>query len=160
MAQASHQHAQLLLQLYDLRREKVLRRARDFVQRDLKFKDFKDYRKRYPEGSKEARFVGMVLGYWDLACTLVVKGLIDEDLFNSTNFEHVSVWFKVKPLADAWRKQYKYPEMMTALESVASSHAAAAMFGEQPKAKPVKQAEAKKPKPPEPDEDDEDEDDD
>lgn len=123
-----HEDATLLLQLYDLRREKVLRRARDFVQKDCKFKDYQDYSKRYPEGGRESGYVGKVLGYWDLACTLVAKGLIDEDLFQSTNFEHIGVWFKFKPLADQWRKQYKYNDIMRNLQTVAERHPAAAAF--------------------------------
>ena len=122
----TQEDAKLLLQLYDLRRERRLRRARDFVQQDCKFKDYKDFTRRYPEGSKERAYVGMVLGYWDMACTLVAKGLIDEDLFNSANFEHVAVWFKLKPLAEAWRAEFKYSGIMASLEAVAGRHPAAA----------------------------------
>jgi hypothetical protein len=122
---ATHEDARLLLELYNLRREKVLRRARDFVQQDCKFKNFKDFTKKYPEGSKKATYVGMVLGYWDLACTLVNKGLINQDLFNSTTFEHVGVWVKLKPLVEAWREAYSYPGIAAALEAVAGAHPAA-----------------------------------
>jgi hypothetical protein len=123
---ATHEDAKLLLQLYDLRREKRLRQARDFVGRDLKFKDYKDFQKRFPNGSKGGLFIGMVLGYWDMACTLVVKGLIAEDLFNATNYEHVAVWQKLKPIIEAWRKQYNYPEMAKSLEAVTARHPALA----------------------------------
>src|SRR4026209_1671154 len=112
---ATHEDAKLLLRLYDLRREKKLRRARDFVGRDLKFKDFKDFQNSYPDGSKEGLFIGMVLGYWDMACTLVAKGLIAEDLFNSTNYEHLGAWQKLQPVIEAWRKQYHYPDFATRL---------------------------------------------
>jgi len=124
---ATHEDAKLLLQLYDLRREKRLRQARDFVQRDCKFKDYKDFQKRYPEGSKQATYIGMVLGYWDMACTLVEKGLIAEDLFNATNYEHVWMWQKLRPLIEAWRKQYSFPAYAAALEAVANRHPAAAV---------------------------------
>ena len=127
-SEPTHEDAKLLLELYDLRREKVLRRARDFVQRDCKFKDFKDFKKRYPDGSKQSRYVGMVLGYWDLACTLVMKGLLNEELFNSTNFEHVGVWFKLRPIVEAWRKEYQFPDAMRSLETVAGRHPLAAAY--------------------------------
>jgi hypothetical protein len=125
-SQATHEDAKLLLQLYDLRREKKLRQARDFVGRELKFKDFKDFQKRYPDASKGGLFIGMVLGYWDMACTLVAKGLIAEDLFNATNYEHMAVWQKLKPVIEGWRKQYNYPDFAKSLEAVASRHPAAA----------------------------------
>ncbi len=124
----THADAQLLLQLYDLRRERRLRRARDFVQNDCKFKDYKDFEKKYPLGSKERNYVGMVLGYWDMACTLVTNGLLNEDLFNAMNFEHVGVWFKLKPVAQAYREKHHYNAIMQSLETVASRHPGAAMY--------------------------------
>lgn len=123
---ATHEDAKLLLELYDLRREKRLRQARDFVGRECKFKNYKDFLKRYPEGSKESLFVGMVLGYWDMACTLVAKGLVAEDLFQATNYEHLGVWQKLKPLVEAWRKEYHYPDFAKNLEAIANRHPAAA----------------------------------
>ncbi len=132
---ATHEHAQLLLQLYDLRREKRLRQARDFVGRDCKFKDFKDFQKRYPDGSKESNYVGMVVGYWEMACALVARGLIAEELFSATNFEHVAVWFKLRPVIEAWRKQFHYPDLMKNLETVATRHPAAASMEPQPSGK-------------------------
>jgi hypothetical protein len=122
----TREDAKLLLQLYDLRREKALRKARDFVQRDCKFKDYKDFEKKYPPGAKERGYVGMVMGYWDMACTLVVKGLLNEELFNATTFEHVGVWFKLKPVAEGYRKAFQYAGMMQALETVATRHPGAA----------------------------------
>lgn len=127
-AKANREDARLLLQLYDLRREKVLRRARDFVQKDCQFKDYKDFVKKYPEGGKQAKYVGMALGYWDMACTLAARGLIHEELFNATNFEHMALWFKFKPVIEGWRKQWKYPGLMAALEQVALRHSVAAAY--------------------------------
>ena len=127
----THEDARLLLQLYDLRREKVLRRARDFVQKECQFKDYKDFLKRYPDASKQRTYIGMALGYWDMACTLAAKGLIDEDLFNAINFEHVALWFKFKPPAEAWRKEWGYPNLMASLEAIANRHPSAAAYQKQ-----------------------------
>jgi hypothetical protein len=148
MASPSHEDAKLLLELYDLRREKRLRQARDFIGHSLKFKDYKDFQKRYPEGSKEGTFIGMVLGYWDMACTLVNRGLIAEDLFQETNFEHVAVWFKLKPIIEAWRKEYQFPDFAKSLEAVATRHPGASYFqppaGEKAKSNPKRKTKAKK----------------
>ena len=121
----TYEGARLLLQLYDLRREKVLRRARDFVNRACKFEDVEDFNRRFPQGSKEFRYVGMVAGYWDMACALVSRGLIDEELFNAVTYEHVEVWNKFRPLVEAWRKQFQAPHLMQSMEEVAGRHAAA-----------------------------------
>jgi hypothetical protein len=122
----TYEGARLLLQLYDLRREKALRRARDFVNRDCRFKNVKDFNKRYPEGSKGLRYIGMVIGYWDLACALVNRGLIDEELFNAVTYEHAEVWKKLGPLVETWRKQWQAPQVLRSLEEVAKRHPAMA----------------------------------
>ena len=88
--------------------------ARDFVQSGCRFKDFKDFGKRYPDGSKKRTYIGMVLEYWDMTCTLVIKGLINEELFNSTSSEHVDLWFKF--LAEAWRTELNNPDFLRSLE--------------------------------------------
>ena len=142
-AQPTQEDARLLLELYDLRRERRLRRARDFVQQ-CKFKDFADFDKKYPEGSKERTSTGMVMGYWDMACTLVEKGLLNEELFTATTFEHVGVWFKLKPVAEAYRKKYNYPGIAKALEAVASRHPGAAMQQAAGKPRPAAKARARK----------------
>ena len=135
---ATQEDARLLLELYSLRREKVLRRARDFVGHELKFKNFKDYTKRYPEGSKQGTYVGMVLGYWDMACALVERGLLNEELFQAVTFEHVGVWFKLKALVEGWRNQYNAPTVLAALEAVATRNPAAASFQPPPEEKKSK----------------------
>ena len=128
MAQPTQEDARLLLQIYDLRREARLRKARDFVGQQLKFKDYADFNKRYPPGSKAGAHVAMVLGYWDTVCTLVDKGLLNAELFQLTNFEHVSVWFKLKPLVVGWRKDYQYPGYAAPVEAVATAHPVAASY--------------------------------
>ncbi len=128
MPQPTVDDARLLLQVYDMRREAALRRARDFVGRQLKFKDFKDFNRKYKEGSKGAAAVAMALGYWDLVCTLVAKGLVNEELFQTTTFEHVSMWFKLKPVVEGWRVQYQYPAFAAHMEALASRHPGAAMY--------------------------------
>ena len=142
-SQPTQDDAKLLLELYDLRRERRLRRARDFVQQECKFKDFADFDKKYPEGSKERTSIGMVMGYWDMACTLVENGLLNEELFTATTFEHVGVWFKLKLVAEAYRKKYNYPGIAKALETVASRHPGAGQYAAS-KPQPAAKARARK----------------
>ncbi len=123
---ATSEDATLLLRLYELRSEKLLRRARDFVQNGCKVTNYKDFQKRYPEGSRKRSQIDMVVEYWETACTLATKGLINEELFNSTNFEHVTLWIKLRPLAQAWRAELKNPDFLRSLEAVAHRHPAAA----------------------------------
>ncbi len=121
MASPTYQDADLLLRIYDMRRETQLRQARDLV-RNLKFKDAVDFQKRYPENSPGSKALGKVFGYWELVCTLVDKGLLDEELFQTTNFEHVSIWYRFRPVVEAWRKEWDYPELALPLQRIAERH--------------------------------------
>ncbi len=127
MESPNYHDADLLLRIYDMRREAQLRQARDLV-RTLQFKDAANYEKRYPENSAGGKAVGKVLGYWELVCTLVDKGLLNEELFQATNFEHVSTWYKFKPVVEAWRKEWNYPELALPLQRVAERHPAYKMM--------------------------------
>lgn len=118
--------ADLLLRVYDLRRETRIREARDFVLGKCSFKDYEDFKKKYREDSPAARHVGMVFTYWDMVCALVARGLLDEELFNTCNAEHAFLWFKYKPVILGRRAEYGFPEMLASLEKVATRHPAAA----------------------------------
>jgi hypothetical protein len=39
----------------------------------------------------------MVISYWDMACSFVNNGAIDEQMFNDANGEHLFVYAKLEP---------------------------------------------------------------
>ena len=146
---ANYNDADLLLRIYDLRRERRLRESRDFMMRKCSFKDYADFKKKYPENSAAGRHWGKVFGYWDMVCALVERGAIDEELFNTCNSEHVFLWLKYKPVILGFRQEWQYPAMLSSLEKVASRHPAAAqmeqwvaMRPEPARAKPKRKAAA------------------
>ncbi len=88
--------AGLILKLYELRREEVMRKARDWYFRDFNpqsMADFKDAM--FSEHSGHLR---MVITYWDMAAGLVNNGAISLELFNDTNGEHLGVFSKIELL--------------------------------------------------------------
>jgi hypothetical protein len=96
---ATHEDAQLILKLYELRRDPVMREARDFVA--FKFfpesaQDIKDllFDKRNPVYGAYWR---QVTTYWDMAAALVNHGTLDEALFFDTNTECFAVFAKLEP---------------------------------------------------------------
>lgn len=113
-----HHDAELLLRLYDLRREEKLRRAREWFMREFQAESLEDFRHRFPPGSEENAFVRMVVSYWDMAASIVSHGLIKEEFFFENTNELWVVWQKVKHLAPAFRELYKNPLMWKNLETV------------------------------------------
>jgi len=102
----THADAELLLKLYDLRREARLRQARDWFFNKFAPKSLEDMMQQAPPGSDENAFMRMVTSYWETACALLNHGLIHEDLFFETTGEQFMIWVRLEPLLPAIRQQY------------------------------------------------------
>ncbi|HEX5413300.1 MAG TPA: hypothetical protein VFZ27_15725 [Terriglobia bacterium] len=117
-----HHDAELMLRLYDLRREEKLRRARDWFIREFEVKPSDDYIKKYPPDSQENAFTRMVVTYWEMVGSIVNSGLIEQDFFFQNTGEFFFVWEKIKPLAPAIRETFKNPLLWKNLEKMAESY--------------------------------------
>jgi hypothetical protein len=91
--------AQLNLQLFDLRRETVLREARRWFLVDFNPETMAEL-VALISGERNASF-RMVLGYWDMAASLVSTGAIDGEAFRAAHGEIFATFGKIHPfLAD------------------------------------------------------------
>jgi len=115
----THEQAQLHLQVYDLRREARLRQARDWFQKSYYAETMEEAMKVAPMGTEHGNFLGMVIGYWEQACTLLNYGLLHEDLFFETSGEFFGVWEQLKPVVPQFRQAFKDPNMLGNLEKAA-----------------------------------------
>jgi hypothetical protein len=106
MSEATHEQVNLMLKLYELRREPKLREARDWFGANFHVKTAEDVMRLCPPGSKENTYMRMVLGYWEMVASIVNRGLIDEDLFFENSGEQWMVWEQVKPVLGAWRTMF------------------------------------------------------
>ncbi|PYS25916.1 MAG: hypothetical protein DMF72_00235 [Acidobacteria bacterium] len=109
------EEADLILKLYDLRREATMREARNwlFTFNPTSIQDVMETMM----GEHSGHF-RMVISYWDMACAMVTNGAIDEELFNQTNGEHIFVYMKVQPVLEDIRKMFDNPEFLKNLETV------------------------------------------
>ena len=110
-----HEDADLILKLYDLRREATMREARNwlFTFNPTSIQDVMNVM--VGEHSGHLR---MVISYWDMACAFVNNGAIDEELFNQTNGEHIFVYMKMQPVIEDVRKMFDNPDFLKNLETV------------------------------------------
>ena len=120
----THEQAQLHLQVYDLRREARLRQARDWFQQNYYAETIDEARRIAPMGTETGTYVGMVIGYWEQACTLLNYDLLHEDLFFETSGEFFGVWELLKPVVPQFREQFKDPNMLANLEKAAQRYEA------------------------------------
>jgi hypothetical protein len=99
--------ADLILRLYEIRREESMRRAREWFTTEFNPQSAQDlFNIIVGEHSADFR---MVLSYWDMVATFVNYGLIDEALFNDINTEHVAVYAKVQPFVEEIRAMAGVP---------------------------------------------------
>ena len=114
--------AELLLRLYDLRREAKLRQGRDWFMREFRAKTFDEYLAAAPMGSEQSALFRMTVTYWDMAASLVNHGLINEDLFFENTGEFWIVWDKVRNVAPTLREKNKNPNVWKNLEKLAERY--------------------------------------
>ena len=97
MRKASHADAELLLQLYEMRRDPELRRARRWFLTDFKPGAWSDIKARYLSHDDEDRWFRMTTSYWELVGTLVNRGVLHDELFFDHSGEDIVTWERCKP---------------------------------------------------------------
>ena len=116
MADVTHDQANLLLRLYELRREPRMREAREWYFANYHPKSLEDLTKQAPPGSPGNASVRMVLSYWEMVASMVNRGLIDEEFFFENTGEQWAVWGRIKTLVPAMRERSKNPHQYGNLE--------------------------------------------
>ena len=106
--------AELIMRLYELRREEVMRQARTwfFAFQPETVEDVMNAVR-----GEHSAYYRMITSYWDMACSFVNHGAIDEEMFNDANQEHVLVFSKIRPLLEQLRAAGN-PTYMQHLEKV------------------------------------------
>jgi hypothetical protein len=112
--------AQIIMRLYDLRREHEMRKARawfaGFWPRNA------DEVVRVINGAdpQENAWFRQVTGYWEMAASFVLRGALNEELFFDSGGEMWFVLSKVRPFLKEIREKTKMPHYLQRLEKVAT----------------------------------------
>src|SRR2546423_9519382 len=112
---SKHDEADLILKLYELRREEVMRKARDWYFRDFNPESVADVTNAM--FSEQGGYLRMVMSYWDMAAALVKHGAISNEFFNDTNGEFLGVFAKLEPLLGELRANMG-PQFLANLEKL------------------------------------------
>lgn len=108
--------ANLILKLYELRRDETMRKARNWFLLEFNPGSVQEIMDAVM-GDKSAYF-RMVITYWEMASSFVNHGAIDEQMFNDANGEHVSVFAKVEPFLPEMREKFGAPQSLQHLEQL------------------------------------------
>ena len=117
---ATAEDAQIIMKLYDLRREPEMRKARHWyagwwpASADEILQVINSF------GTQENAWFRQVNGYWDMAASFVLRGVVNEQLFFDSGGE---MWFtlaKLQPFLKEVRQKANIPQGFVRVETVAN----------------------------------------
>jgi hypothetical protein len=111
-----HEDIDVILRLYELRREPLLRKARSWYLDNFYPKSIDEIGQKYPHGSEAETHIKTVLSYWDMVAGILNRGLLDESLAFENAGEMWVVWDRIQLLVPAWRSYHKNPALFRNLE--------------------------------------------
>ena len=104
--------AEVILKLYEMRREETLRKSRRFMIFDFQPKTLEELRAVSRDvGSQHNASWRQVLTYWEMAASLVLRGALDADLFLDSNGEGILIYAKYHHFHEETEKQSGNPFM-------------------------------------------------
>lgn len=122
MPQATYQDAELVLKLYEMRREDRMRAGRAWFAANFRAQSVAEIMEKFPPGSEMNASFRMVTSYWDMAASFVIRGVLHEELFFENSGEMLMVWERVKPVLAEWRTMRKNPMYLRNLEKAAEKY--------------------------------------
>jgi len=106
----------LILKLYELRRDEMMRRARNWYVTEFQPQSAKDIIKLMISGQEQSAYYRMVTSYWDMAASFVNNGGIDEKMFLEANTEHIGVFARIEPFIAEVREAFGEADYLIHLE--------------------------------------------
>jgi hypothetical protein len=120
----TYDDANLVLKLYEMRREERLRKARAWFAGNFKgVASIEQFQKVCPPGTDENASFRMTTTYWDMAASFVTSGVLNEALFYESGRELLVVWERAKEYVAAYRTANKDQTYLKNLETVGQSFA-------------------------------------
>lgn len=122
MADVTYEQTDLLLRLYDMRREPRLREALAWFMNEFQAKTVEEFMAQCPPGSREEASFRMVTTFFDMCASLVNRGLIDEDLYFSNVRYQWGCWCRIEPIIAGVREMMKDALFFSELEKHAQRY--------------------------------------
>ena len=112
----THEDANLVLKLYDMRREDRMREARRWFAASFKAKTLDEFQTLCPPGSEANASFRMVVTYWDMVASFVTGGVLNEELFFQSGGEMLFAWERLRDVVPHLREANGNPIQYRNLE--------------------------------------------
>ena len=113
--------AEVIIKLYDLRREAEMRKARNWWLVTFWPETADDFLKiGMALGTQENNWLRQAGGYWEMCAGMVLHGAVNEDLFMEPSFcgEMFFIFAKVRPFLNELREKFQSPSMFSNIEKL------------------------------------------
>lgn len=121
-ARATYDDVNLILRLYEMRREDRLREARKWFTGSFKVKSFEEFQALCPAGSDPNASYRMVVTYWEMVASFLTSSVLNAELFYQSGRELLFVWERIRDMVPAARDAYKHPRELKNLEEAATAY--------------------------------------
>ena len=118
----TYDDANLLLRLYELRREEKMRTAREWFAQNFHFRTVEEFMQKCPSNSSMNAYARMVISYWDMVASFITAGILNQELFFQSQGELLFVWERIRSLVPEMREAAKNPYAYENLETVAKAY--------------------------------------
>jgi hypothetical protein len=115
--------AELVMKLYDLRREPVMRQARSYIGGAFLPASADELVSLVNAGTQESAYILQVYGYWDMVAAFVLHEALSEALHYDVCQEMYFQWAKIAPYLAEFREKMNLPEWMRNIERLVSGSA-------------------------------------
>jgi hypothetical protein len=115
--QATYDDVNLIVKLYELRREERMRKARKDVGGLKRFQNVAEFQAAHPMGSQVEESLRMVTSYWNMVASFVTSGVLNKELFAQNCGELLFTWEKIKDLVPETRQMFNNPKHLSHMEA-------------------------------------------
>ena len=122
IARPTYDDVNLILKLYELRREDRLREARRWFAASFKVKTLEEFNALCPGGSEPNASYRMVTGYWEMVASFVTNGVLHQELLFQNGRELLFTWERVRDVLPHIRHGFQNPVELKNLEVVATAY--------------------------------------
>ena len=122
--QATYDDANLILRLYDIRREEKMRVARSWFASTFKPKSFEDIPQIAAPGTPENAHMRQVSTYFEMVASFITSGVLNKELYFQSGGELLLVYIRMRPVLAAMRESMKNPQAYRNLEIVGEEYLA------------------------------------
>ncbi len=123
-SQATFDDVNLILRLYEIRREEKMRTARDWFVRNFKPKSLDEVNQLTPPGSTENAYMRQVTSYFEMVASFITSGVLNQELYFQSGGELLLCYLRLRPVLAAMRAASKNPGQYGNLEKVGEAYLA------------------------------------